>query len=137
MERTERKDSGEPAGLLPSLAPGPLYDSVEAALRALKAGLPDYRHLANYSLHVGGVTGGGSASAELLPDGRTIARVPDVLRSRVLTWEAFEFTENREMLTYATNVMDSIATFVDRVINAFAANRPARVGGPLARPQPS
>jgi hypothetical protein len=79
---------------------------------------------------VGAVTGGGSASAELLPDGQVIARVPDVLRSRILTWEAFEFTENREMLTYTTKVMDSITTFVDRVIDALAANRPARVGGP-------
>jgi hypothetical protein len=136
VERTERKDSGEPAGLLPALAPGPLYDSVEAALRALKAALPDYRHLTNYSLHVGAVTDGGSANAELLPDGRVIARVPDALRSRVLTWEAFEFTENRDMLTYATNVLDGIATFVDRVIDAFATNRPARVGGPLTRTTP-
>jgi hypothetical protein len=61
--------------------------------------------------------------------------VPDLLTARVLTWEVFEFTEDREMLSYATEVMDSIATFVDRVIDAFEANRPARVGGPRARPQ--
>jgi hypothetical protein len=36
VERTERKDRGQPAGLLPALAPGPLYDSVDAALRDSK-----------------------------------------------------------------------------------------------------
>ena len=34
------------------------------------------------------------------------------------------------MLTYATEVMESIAIFVDKVIGAFEANRPAGVGGP-------
>jgi hypothetical protein len=99
----------------------------------LQTALPDYRLLANYSLHAGAVTGGGSASAELLHDGRVIARVPDLLTARVLTWEVFEFTEDREMLTCAAEVMDSIAMFIDGVIDAFDANRPARVGGPRAR----
>jgi hypothetical protein len=137
VDRTQRRDGGEPAGLLPALAPGPLYESVETALRDPKSALPDYRLLANYSLHAGAVTGGGSASAELLPDGRIVARIPDLPTARILAWDVFEFTENREMLAYATEVMDSIATFVDRVIDAFGANRPARVGGPRAWPQRS
>jgi hypothetical protein len=134
LDRTERGDRHgdvrEPAGLLPALAPGPLHDSVEVALRNLRASLPDYRLLVNYSLHPGAVTGGGSATAELLPAGRVVARVPDPLTVRILTWEVFEFTQDRDMLTYATEVMESIAIFVDKVIGAFEANRPARVGGP-------
>ena len=134
MDRTERRDMQgnvvEPAGLLPALAPGPLHDSVEAALQDLRDALPDSRLLANYSLHAGAVTGGGSASAEILPDGRVLARVPDPLTARVLTWEAFEFTQDRDMLTYATEVMSSVAAFVEKVLEAFEVNRPARVGGP-------
>jgi hypothetical protein len=60
--------------------------------------------------------------------------VPDPLTARVLTWEAFEFTQDRDMLTYATEVMSSVAAFVDKVLDAFEANRPARAGGP---PSPS
>lgn len=137
LDRTERWDRHgnvrEPAGLLPALAPGPLHDSVEAALRELRAALPDYRLLVNYSLHADAVTGGGSATAELLPTGQVVARVPDPLTARILTWEVFEFTQDRDMLTYATEVMESIAEFVDKVVGAFEANRPARVGGPLTR----
>jgi hypothetical protein len=35
------------------------------------------------------------------------------------------------MLTYATEVMGSIEIFIDKVLDAFAADRPARAGGPL------
>lgn len=35
------------------------------------------------------------------------------------------------MLTYAMDVMDNIELFIDKVLDAFAADRPARVGGPL------
>jgi hypothetical protein len=62
-----------------------------------------------------------------------VARVPDPLTARILTWEVFEFNQDRDMLTYASDVMESIAIFVDKVIGAFEANRPAKGGGPLIR----
>jgi hypothetical protein len=131
LERTDRPyrpGRVERAGLLPALAPGQLHDSVETALRDLKAALRDSRFLANYALHAGAVPGGGSPRADILPDGRLLARIPDLIGDSISTWEEFSFTENRDMLTYAMEVMVGVETFVDAVLDAFAANRPARVG---------
>jgi hypothetical protein len=131
VERTDRPyrlRRAERAGLLPALAPGQLRGSVESALGDLKAALGDYRLLANYALHAGAVPGGGSPRADMLPDGRLLARVPDPIGDAILTWEEFKFAQDRDMLSYATEVMGNIETFVDRVLDAFAAARPARVG---------
>jgi hypothetical protein len=135
VERTDRRyrsRSPERAGLLPALAEGQLRDSVAAALRHLMAALRDSRFLADYALHTGAVPGGGTPGAEILPDGHILARVPDPLADPVLTSEAFEFAQDRDMLTYATELMTAIEIFVDSVLDAFAANRPARAG-PLPR----
>jgi hypothetical protein len=131
VERTDRPynpGSAERAGLLPALVPGKLRDSVEAALKDLRAALGEGRFLANYALHAGAVPGGGTPRADILPDGRLVARVPDAIDDHILTWEEFEFTQNRDMLTYATEVMGNIEAFVDKVLDAFATDRPARVG---------
>jgi len=127
-DRTYKPGSAERAGLLPALAAGRLGNSVNAALLDLKAALGDSRLLANYALHSGAVPGGGTPRAEILPDGRVLARIPDRVQSHVLTWEAFKFTENRDMLTYATDLMAHVGQFVERVLDAFAADRPERVG---------
>jgi len=128
-ERTDRPyRAGERAGLLPALAPGPLFDAVAAALAELRAALRDGRLLANYVLHSGAVPGGGTPRAEILPDGRVIARLPDPVPGPVLTWEQFTFSEDRDMLTYATGLMESVEAFVEKVLEAFEVNRPARVG---------
>jgi hypothetical protein len=114
--------------LFPALASGQLRDSVNAALRDLKGALGDSRLLVNYALHAGAVPGGGTPRAEILPDGQLLARIPDRVQSHVLTWEAFKFTENRDMRTYAIDLMANVERFVDRVLDAFAADRPERVG---------
>jgi hypothetical protein len=135
VERTDRRyksGSKERAGLLPALAEGQLRDSVAAALRHLMAALRDSRFLADYAVHTGAVPGVGRPGAEILPDGHILARVPDPLADPVLTSEAFEFARDREMLTYATELMTATEIFVDSVLDAFAANRPARAG-PLPR----
>ena len=135
VERTDRRyQSGSPerAGLLPALADGQLRDSVAAALRHLMAALRDSRFLANYALHAGAVPGDGTRSAEILPDEHILGQVPDPLADPVLTWETLKFTQDRDMLAYATQLMTAIETFVDSVLDAFAANRPARAG-PLHR----
>jgi hypothetical protein len=131
-DRRYRSGSPERAGLLPALADGQLRDSVEAALQHLRAALRDSRFLASYAVHAGAVPGGGTPGAEILPDGRGFARVPDPLADQVLTEETFEFTQDRDMLTYATELMAAIEIFVDSVLDAFAASRPARAG-PLPR----
>ena len=131
VERTDRRyksGSKERAGLLPALAEGQLQDSVAAALQRLMAALRDSRFLANYALHAGAVPGGGTPKAEILPDEHPRAQVPDPLADPVLTWETFRFTQDRDMLAYATELTTAIETFVDSMLDAFAANRPARTG---------
>ena len=131
VERTDRRyksGSKERAGLLPALAEGQLQDSVAAALQRLMAALRDSRFLANYALHAGAVPGGDTPKAELLPDEHPLAQVPDPLADPVLTWETFQFTQDRDMLAYATELTTAIETFVDSVLDAFAASRPARTG---------
>jgi hypothetical protein len=120
--------SPERAGLLPALAPGQIHDSVQAAFDVLKGALSETRFLSNYVLHGGAVPGGGTPRAEILPTGRVVARVPDPPAGRVLSWDAFEFTMGGDMLTYGTELMATIETFVDQVLDAFEANRPARAG---------
>ena len=127
VERTDRPyrpGSPERAGLIPALAPGQLRDSVEAALRQLRAALRDSRFLAGYALHAGAVPEG-TPGAEILPDGRILARLAEPVTDPVLTWEGLEFTEARDMLTYATGLMAAVEVFVSRMLDAFAAVRPA------------
>lgn len=131
VERTSRPykpRSTEQAGLLPALAPGQLRDQVQGALDELQVALDDSRRFANYALHAGVIPGGGTPRADILPDHRLLARLPDPVTRPILTWEEFTFSEDRDMLTYATEVMESIEIFVDEVLDAFAADRPERVG---------
>lgn len=131
VERTDRPykpGSAERAGLLPTLVPGQIHDRVQVALSDLKVPLKDSRLFANYALHAGAVPGGGTRRADILPDGRLLARLPDPVTRPILSWEEFTFTEDRDMLTYATELMKNVETFIDKVLNAFAADRPERVG---------
>jgi hypothetical protein len=135
-ERTSRRykpGSAEQAGLLPALAPGRLHDTVQNALNTLDVELGEARLLTNYALHAGAVPGGGTPRAEILPDGRIRARIPDPSTSWILSWDQFEFTQDRDMLTYGQQLMTTIEKFVDETLGAFEANRPARVGGPPTR----
>ena len=141
VERTDRPyrpGSSERAGLIPALAPGQLRDRVETALRQLRAALRDSRFLAGYALHAGAVPEG-TPGAEILPDGRSLARLAEPVTDPVLTWEGLEFTQARDMLAYATELMAAIEVFVGRVLDAFAAGRPAAAGphgGSAGHPRP-
>ena len=131
VERTDRPykpGSPQRAGLLPALPPGLLHDSVEAALQHLRTALRDSRSLASYAFHTGAVPAEGAPRTEILPDERNLARLPDPLADPALAGDAFEFTEDRDMLAYATELMAAIEVFVNRVLNAFAASRPASPG---------
>jgi len=124
-DRPYRPGSPQRAGLLPALADGQLRDGVDAALRHLRAALQDSRFLAGYAFHTGAVPDQGTPGAQILPDGGLLARLADPLKDSVLTWEGLEFTERRDMLACATELMAAIEVFVDRVLDAFAAGRPA------------
>jgi hypothetical protein len=114
------------AGLLPALTAGQLHDTAENALTRLDVSLRESRFLANYALHAGAVPGGGTPRAEIVPDGHILARIPDSTSGWILSWDEFEFTQNRDMLTYGRQLMDAIETFVNEILDAFEANRPAR-----------
>jgi hypothetical protein len=131
VERTDRPykpGSPQRAGLLPALPPGQLHDSVAAALQHLRTALRDSRSLASYAFHTGAVPAEGAPRTEILPDGRNLTRLADPLADPALAGEAFEFTEDRDMLAYATELMAAIEVFVNRVLDAFAASRPASPG---------
>ena len=130
-ERTDRPfkpGSSQRAGLLPALPPGQLHGSVAAALQHLRTALRDSRSLASYVFHTGAVPAEGAPGIEILPDGRHLARLADPLADPALSGEAFEFTEDRDMLAYATELMAAVEVFVNRVLDAFAASLPAGPG---------
>jgi hypothetical protein len=126
--RRYRPGASEQVGLLPALAPGQIHDSVQSAFDVLTDALRESRFLTNYALHAGAVPGGGTPRAEILPDGRILARVPDPPTDHVLSWDVFEFTQDRDILTYGAELMATVETFVNQVLDAFEANRPARAG---------
>jgi hypothetical protein len=129
-ERTDRPwkpGSAQRAGLLAALPPGPPRDSVAAALQHLRTALRDSRSLASYVFHAGAVPAEGPPGTEILPDGRN-PQPADPLADPALSGEAFEFTENRDMLAYATELMAATEVFINRVLDAFAAGGPAGPG---------
>jgi hypothetical protein len=130
-ERTSR--DSKRSGLLPALAAGKLRDQVGAAHSRLIRDLAEVRHMANYALHAGAIPGGGTPSARIMPGGGLAIPLPDRLGHRITTWEEFDFSEGRDMLSFARNVMTAVEVFVDDVLSAFEAARPARAG-PLPPP---
>jgi hypothetical protein len=126
VERTDRPHqpgvSGR-AGLLPALRPGKLHDSVEAALQHLRTALVDSRSVSSYAFHAGAVPGDETPGNGRLPDGDTLAPPAYSLTKQEPNAGALQFTEERDMLTYATELMAAIEVFVNRVLDAFAASR--------------
>ena len=126
VERTDRPylpGSSGRAGLLPALRPGELHDSVEAALQHLRTALLDSRSLSSYAFHAGAVPGDEKPGSGRLPDGDTLAPPAYSLTKQEQAVGALQFTEERDMLTYATDLMAAIEVFVNRVLDAFAASR--------------
>ena len=101
VDRTDRPakpGSSGRAGLLPSLPPGELRDSVAAALQRLRTALKDSRSRSGSAFDAGAA---GTALAA----------------------EGLELTPDRDLLTYATGLMAAIEIFVKQVLDAFAADQ--------------
>ena len=109
------------AGLLAALRPGELHDRVEAALRHLRTALSDSRSLSAYAFHAGAVPGAGIPGPRILPDAGNLAPAAYPLTEGALAGETLRFTEERDMLAYATGLMTAVEVFVDEVLDAFAA----------------
>ena len=125
VDRTDRPyklGSSGRVGLLPALRQGELRDSVAAALQHLRAALRDSRALSSYAFHVGAVPDEEAPGRGILPDAANLAPPAYPLTNPALAGEkALEFTEDRDMLTYATELMAAIEVFVNQVLDAFAS----------------
>jgi hypothetical protein len=96
---------------------------VESALQHLRTALKDSRSLSSYAFHAGAIPGDEtSGSGLLLPDGDTLAPPAFSLTKQAPAEEALQFTEDRTMLTCATELMAAIEEFVNQVLDAFAAS---------------
>ena len=100
-DRPYRPGLSRRTGLLPALQPGELHDRVEAAIQHLRSTLLDSRALAGYAFHTAAIPGEGTPAA------------PPAL------------SEERDMLTYATDLMGAMEIFVNQVLDAFAASQTA------------
>jgi hypothetical protein len=127
VERPWRPRSPKRVGLLPALAPGPLQNRVADALSVLDDALIESRYLTNYALHAGSLPSASTPAAEVLENGRILFRIPDPVTRPITTWEEFSFNDQRDALTYAHSLMQSVGTFVDEVLAPFEDNVPARV----------
>jgi hypothetical protein len=125
VERTDRPfrpGSSGRAGLLPALRPGELRDTVESALQHLRTALKDSRSLSSYAFHTGAIPAEGTQGSGPLPDGDTLGPPAYSLTDTAPTGEALQFAEDRDMLTYAAELMDAVEAFVNEVLDAFAAS---------------
>ena len=97
---------------------------MESALQHLRTALKDSRSLSTYAFHAGAIPGEGTSGIGLLlPDGDTLAPPAYSLTKEAPVEEALQFTEGRNMLTCATELMAAVELFVNQVLDAFAADR--------------
>jgi hypothetical protein len=57
----------------------------------------------------------------------SISNGPQRAREHFTVWEEFSFNDERDALTYAQSLMQSVTAFMDEVLTAFEDNVPARV----------
>ena len=128
---------GDPLqGLLPALAPGPLYDKVQHALGQLREGAAgEARILANYSVHCGIFPTPGTPNG-LAIDGQLSYIMADPPTTAVDHWYELTFAESRDALVFAEQLMVQIVEFINSVLDAFAAAVPERIATTLP-PTPS
>jgi hypothetical protein len=103
VDRTDRPSkpgSSGRAGLLPSLPPGEVRDGVAAALQHLRTALKDSRSRSGAAFDAG-------------------------VASPALAAEELDFSPDRDLLTYATELMAAVEIFVNQVLDAFAAGQAA------------
>ena len=101
VDRTDRPSkpgSSGRTGLLPSLPSGELRDSVAVALQHLRTALKDSRSRSGAAFDAGAA-------------------------SPALAAEGLELTPDRDLLTYATELMAAVEIFVNQVLDAFAADQ--------------
>jgi hypothetical protein len=129
-ERLKRDDYdgevSEPAGLIPAMAEHPRRQQVVDARARFRSKVGDTRHFANFVLHGGGIPGGGTPSAIIQPGGSIRVPFPDPSSTPIRTWHAFEYALDRDMRSYADDLMSAVQQLIDAVLTAFEEHLPER-----------
>jgi len=126
-ERLKRAGSKGRAdqGLIPALADGPRRDAVIAARsRLLNGGLREARWLSGLNLHMQPTQAGFKRGK--IENGRIILPFPDRLTGRVDHRWRLTYDDGRDALSFADNLMESVATFMDATLGAFEEHLPER-----------
>jgi hypothetical protein len=113
----------EPAGLLASLKDGKLKTTIESHFAKLRPKLIDARKFDNYGLHAGAIPGGRKPPRfAIRQDGKVFFPFPDdPINNRIGTWEEFRYKDGRDALSYLEGLFDAVATFIDKMLDAYDA----------------
>lgn len=110
------------AGLLPSLQDGQPKTTIDTEFKTLRPKLHEARKFSNYALHSGSLPGGQTPGFHMLPNRTVYFPFPDQPSTRrFFTWDEFTYSKERTALGYIEDQFDVIATFVDRMLDAFEA----------------
>jgi hypothetical protein len=129
VDRPYTRSRTDRAGLFPGLTVGPLRARIQEALNTSRDRTKDTRYFANYVLHAGAIPSGGSPRAEVKPDGRIWVQLPDPPTTHITTWEEYDYTQQRDMATYAEDMMEAVERIIDEILAAFADHVPERFRG--------
>ncbi|MEE6139852.1 hypothetical protein SKC41_26440 [Mycobacterium sp. 050128] len=123
-ERVSHTFRGRQVGLLPSLKDGErLKAKIQASFdQNLEPALQDARKFDNYVLHAGAIHGGGTPGYFIRPDQTVYFRFPDdPSAAGITTWHEFRYTAGRDALNYLEQLFETVATFIDDLLDAFDA----------------
>jgi len=118
-------------GLLPALAKSELKNQVERHFSEFNSRIHPERLLANFTLH-GGPLHSGSPTLRFDPDGQLALAFPDQpptgKRSQVVSLE--EFTYGRDARTVASDQLEFVGRFMDRLLSSFEEHVPGTLLNP-------
>jgi hypothetical protein len=111
-------------GLIPALSPEmPLRREVETIFERFDrdAVIAGEAFITNFGLHLHALPGADSGSAVMTTDGRARLLIPDKPSERLYLFDQFTYGEQRELVGFAHDVLDRVASFVDELLTAFEA----------------
>jgi len=112
-------------GLIPALADGPRRDAVIAARARLRAGsLKEARYLSGLNLHMQSMQAGSKGAR--VRSGRVLLPFPDKVNEPISHRWQLTFNDDRDALSFADHLMESIELFMDEMLEAFEQHLPQR-----------
>jgi hypothetical protein len=127
ISREARSDEGKRRlGLLPAVADDhALKKRLRGANSVLAQTLRPERELANYALHAS-VIPHAQKGVPVDPQWGVRFPIPDPITEPVYTPTEFTFTLNRELVSFAREVLAAVETFMDELLSAFEAEQITR-----------